>query len=68
MKLQPNRKRLREIRKVYKSLGIDSETLQHHTFLVDLCRRTMPKQPVTLIEAGTNSNGRKGLEGASLRG
>ena len=68
MKRKPSKKRLKDIRKVYKSLGIDSETLQRHTFLVDLCRRAMPNLPVTPTETGTNSNGRKGLEGASLRG
>ena len=68
MKVKPDRDRLKEIKKVYKTLGIDSDILQRHSFLVDLCRRSMPKQPITPTETGTNSNGRKGLEGASLRG
>ena len=67
MNVKPRKKRLKEIEKVYKSLRINPEILQRHNFLVDLCRQAMPKRPVTPTETGTNSNGSKGLEGASLR-
>ena len=67
MNLKPSRKQLKKINKVYKSLGIDSEVIQRQALLTELCRKSMPKQPTTPTETGTNSNGRKGLESASLR-
>lgn len=68
MNLKPSKKQLKKINKVYKSLGIDSEVIQRQALLTELCRKSMPKQSATSTETGTNSNGREGLESASLRG
>lgn len=67
MNLKPSTKHFKKINEVYKSLGIDSEVIQRQALLTELCRKSMPKQPTTLTETGTTSNGRKGLESAALR-
>ena len=67
MKGQASKERLEEIRRIYRSLGLESEEVRK--YLVAL--GTLPKQseqerPVVFIEAGNTSNSHGEIENARL--
>ena len=65
MKLTPDKRRLQEIREVYRTLGIEHEKVRN--YLVSLSAPpTEPKQPIIFIECGNTSESCGEFENARL--
>ena len=63
MKLKPNKKRLKEIQEVYRSLGLESEEVRKYlAALATLPGQTQQEHPIVFIEAGATSYSHGELE------
>ena len=67
MKLKPDKDRLKQIRKIYRSLGLESkEDRKYLAALASFPSQTEQKRPIVFIEAGITSCVQGELKNAGL--
>ena len=66
IKRKPSKKRLREIQEVYRSMGLDSETLKYFAPLMPLPQATEQERPIVFIESGISSDSHGDFQNAGL--